>query len=58
MRPRSREVPVSSRYWCRETDKAAEAPVGTRDPQRSFADETTAKNERAGPPTKIQDPLS
>ena len=55
MRPRSRAVPVSSISRGREADEAA---VGTRDPQRSFADETTAKNERAGPPTKIQDPLS
>ena len=34
------------------TYEAAGAPVGTRDPRRSFADE----NERAEQPRKIQDP--
>ena len=52
MRPRSREVPVSSTSRGQEADEAAGAPVGTRDPRRSFADE----NERAGPARKIQDP--
>ena len=45
MRPRSRAVPVSSISRGREADEAA---VGTRDPQRSFADKTTEKKRARG----------
>ena len=42
VRPRSREVPVSSTPQGQKTDEPRTRPVGTRDPKRSFADETTA----------------
>ena len=42
MRPRSREVPVSSTPQGQKTDEPRTRPVGTRDPNRSFPNKTAA----------------